>query len=38
MNRDLDEALGDVLAVIRAERSRASRNRIFITFLLEGGA
>jgi len=38
MNRDLDEAVGDVLAVIRAERSRASRNRIFITFLLEGGA
>ena len=38
VNRDLDEAVGDVLAVIRAERSRASRNRIFITFLLEGGA
>ena len=38
MNRDLDEAVGDVLAVIRAERSRASRNQMFITVLLEGGA
>jgi len=38
MNRDLDEAVGDVLAVIRAERSRASRNQMFITSLLEGGA
>jgi len=38
MNRDLDEAVGDVLAVIRAERSRASRNRMFITVLLEGGS
>jgi len=38
MNRDLDEAVGDVLAVIRAERSRASRNQMFITVLLEGGS
>ena len=38
VNRDLDEAVGDVLAVIRAERSRASRNQMFITSLLEGGA
>jgi guanylate kinase len=38
VNRDLDEAVGAVLSVIRAERSRAPRNRALIESLLKGGA
>lgn len=38
VNQDLDEAVGDVLSVIRAEHSRASRNRALIESLLKGGA
>jgi len=37
VNKDLDEAVGDVLAVIRAEGSRASRNRTLVQSLLEEG-
>lgn len=38
VNQDLDEAVGDVLSVIRAEHSRASRNRALIESLLKGDA
>ena len=37
VNRDLDEAVEDVLAIIRAERSRVSRNRALVGSLLKGG-
>ncbi|MBN1882158.1 MAG: guanylate kinase [Deltaproteobacteria bacterium] len=37
VNRKLDETVGTVLAVIRAERSRASRNRALVDSLLEQG-
>jgi guanylate kinase len=36
VNRDLEAAVADVLAVIRAERSRTSRNRFLVESLLKG--
>jgi guanylate kinase len=38
VNRELEEAIGDVLAIIRAEGVRASRNGTLLTSLLKGEA